>query len=74
MPEGTTHKAGDASLSRLVEKADRVAGRGPGGAGIFDFKVCGKNHFDCHSERSEESLCSQTLGKERFLGTQRASE
>jgi hypothetical protein len=28
----------------------------------------------CHSERSEESLFHLYIGKERFLGTKRASE
>jgi len=35
---------------------------------------CGKSGLFCHSERSEESLFDLNLGKERFLGAQRASE
>jgi hypothetical protein len=35
---------------------------------------CGKGAACCHSERSEESLFDFLCKKERFLGTQRASE
>jgi len=35
---------------------------------------CEKCNLSCHSERSEESLFGLNVGKERFLGAQRASE
>jgi len=33
-----------------------------------------KNNSFCHSDRSVDSLFGLNAGKERFLGTQRASE
>src|ERR1700730_12102503 len=39
-----------------------------------DLAVCGKSVSFCLSERSEESLLGSDARKERFLGTQRASE
>jgi hypothetical protein len=41
---------------------------------VAGFTVCGKTNLFCHSERSEESLFGSNVGKERFLGAQRASE
>jgi hypothetical protein len=37
-------------------------------------RACEKCNLFCHSERSEESLFGLNVGKERFLGAQRASE